>query len=219
MNFNWHAIKDNIDPISKVVVTLAVVIGGGWAVYTFNGELKRENASAQLTKINHEVAATKQIAYEIELTASAMPSFGNERLIQVEVSIRNKGLRDFTIPLKAKSLRLSPITTPDYPAQPELETRSMITPVPVATDESGRPVTITSMKIATGTEAKLLYLAQIDAPGRYLIEFSVPSRAIDPPGDGNSELSASRVLTVLPEVSAPRGAKPPLPADRRKHGD
>ena len=216
---DWSALKDPVEVISKIVVTMAVAVGGLWAWYTFSGELKRENARAQLEKLGHELEASKRFAIEVDIKAKPLPSTGQELHVEVEVLVINKGSRDADIPILAKSLRITPITTPDLPAQPSLEPRSSVFPVPLLTDSEGQRVDIKSIKLPGGTENRLLYLAQVDSAGRYLVEFSTPSSGFDKDAAKDTELSASHVVDVPSATPHNKGAKPPASRDRRKVGD
>lgn len=218
MPINWKSLESPAEIVSKIVMAVAVTLGGAWAWYTFNGELKRENAQAQLEKFNRELENSRYHALEVDLEAKSMPSFGNDYSIQVKVSILNKGYVAASIPLVEKSLRVTPVTVPNFPFQPQLATESAVNPKPLVTDSEGHLASVDELRVPVGTSNRLLYLAQVDAPGRYLVEFSVPSSEIGPRVSKDYELSEAVIVDVPPIEAINRPNGPPS-RDRRKIGD
>lgn len=63
---NIEGAKNFAELAKNIVATAAIGLGGAWALYTFNGELKRENARAALEKSERDLANMKRHAIEIE---------------------------------------------------------------------------------------------------------------------------------------------------------
>lgn len=193
---DWEGLKTPVEIVNKLVVTLAIAAGGAWTWYTFGGELRRENAEAQLQKIQRDIELAKHWSVDAEVHANSLPRLGKERHLQVRVLFRNTGSRDARIAVTPTSLRITPILTPDLPAQPYLAPQSQFRPQPLVTALDGQAVSITSIFLAVGSKAELLYVAQVDAAGRYLVEFSTAGASPDAPGDKDVEFGASTVIDV-----------------------
>ncbi|WP_439588051.1 hypothetical protein [Hydrogenophaga sp.] len=203
---NWDALAKPLEVLNKLVVTLAVGVGGGWAWYTFNGELKRENALAQLQKLQREIADHKRYAVESEVTAEALPRLGSEYHVKVTVVVVNRGAVDTEVPIAAKSLRITPLVTPDLPEQPRLARTTVFAPQPLMTNVEGHLVEVKSLTLPVGSQNSLHYVAQVDAPGRYMVEFSARRPVSSPPTSEVFELNASQLVDV-PEIATTTGYK------------
>lgn len=193
---NWDSLRTPVEVVNKLVLTLAIAIGGAWTWYTFSGELRRENAEAQLQKIRRDIELAKTWSVDAEVHAASLPRLGSERHVQVRVVFHNRGSRDAKIGIQPTSLRVTPLLTPNLPEQPHLAPRTQFRPLPLVTALDGAAASITSISLAVGSRAELLYVAQVDTPGRYLVEFSTSGAGADAAGGQDTEFGSSAVLDV-----------------------
>ncbi len=193
---NWENIKTNIDFINKIVTTTTIAIGGLWVLYTFDAELRSENASAKLEKTIRETDALKRKVIEVVVDSKIISQFEGEYLIEITVLISNKGGIKHELPLRENSLRITRIKIPKLPMQPQLK-RVQFKPVPLITNKKGDAMKVNSLFLPAGGQNSLLYLARVDQYGSFLIEFS----AQDTKHDLNIELTASEIIHILPQDS------------------
>ena len=147
-----------------------------------------------MQKIQRDIELARNWAVDAEVHATALPKLGSERHVQVRVLFRNAGTRDARIAVTPTSLRITPILTRDLPAQPYLAPWTQFRPQPLVTALDGQAASITSIFLAVGSKAELLYVAQVDAAGRYLVEFSTAGASPDAAGDKDVEFGSSAVL-------------------------
>lgn len=76
--------------LQATILSLAVVIGGGWTLYTFNSQLQVENAQAQVQKLRRELDGEPKL--EVSIDAKQIESVEKSRyLIVGTVNVRNVG--------------------------------------------------------------------------------------------------------------------------------
>ena len=193
---DWDRLGKVADFVNKVVVSIAILVGGAWGIYTFNGELKRENAQAQLEKMAREVVALKRENLDVEVMSRALRPVDGAWLVEVRVTLRNTGMIDLSIDLPKNSLRVSPIVASKLPEQPTLDIAKQVRSQPMSTDVGGGKAETSSVRAPANSRAELLYLAQVAQSGRYLVEFSAQVRRSDGSTSPDSEWSGSQVLEV-----------------------
>ena len=193
---NIERAKGLAELAKNTVATVAIGFGGAWALYTFNGELKRENARAALEKSERELQNLKRYAIEIELSAKPLPNEGGPLQIAIQVIIHNKGAVDATLVLGQKSLRVTPLLSPGFPKQPELSRSDEAAPKPLLTTKDGEVADITGVVVPVASKNVLLYVAQVQFPGRYLVEFSVPHPLKPAVGTTSTQLIGATLIDM-----------------------
>ena len=197
---NWEYRQVVAETVNKWVITAAVIVGGTWTYLTFNTELKSENAKAQLIKTERELVNLKRESLSPAIALRLLGLRGSELLVEVRVTIVNQGMVDLTVPIREGSLRITPITTPNPPGQPTLAVTRQVKPKPLITDIGGKIVDVQELLVPAGSDNHLIYVAQIDTPSRFLVEFSAPSQNSSGIEKAGVEWSTAEVLDV-PERS------------------
>lgn len=138
--------------IQNIAVTLAVVIGGGWTLYTFIQLRTIDKAKAELRKLQHE-----QAVVAINVDAKQLDRYdGDGYVISGVAVISNKGNRNTRIDFSADD---------------------SCTITKVIFSESGQPTNgdsiYSSFYIAyylrTGAEIKLPFIVLVSSPGIYKV--------------------------------------------------
>lgn len=189
------------DIINKSAVSLALIVGGGWAIYTFNGELKRENATAQLEKMNREIMTLKRETLQVTVAAKPLAPFSGALMVEAHIKLQNNGMQDLEVELPKESLRITPVSPATQNGQPTLNTKKQIRVTPIFTDISGHIGTISSLRVAASSAEELVYLAQVPDAGRYLVEFGAQAKNAQGEAKMDSEWSGSMVIDVPSKVS------------------
>ena len=148
--------KDLASGVQSIAVTLAVIIGGIWTLYTF---------SALGTKAKAEAELFQQAVLAIKVEARQEVLAGDQGLyIAAIATVENKGNRNTLVDFrKLKPFRVSPVVfdsdgrgTPDREA-----TIEMNTDVPYIT-------------VRRGAVHSFSMFARVPAPGLYVVVFDAP---------------------------------------------
>ena len=89
--------------LKDLVLTIAVVVGGGWTLFTFNGALKRENAAAQLRKIEQEASLLERENIDLSIHHHALSVNNNPRGIAFRALTINTEPQKINLQLNERS--------------------------------------------------------------------------------------------------------------------
>jgi hypothetical protein len=227
MNWNWEELKTKVDVVNKFIMTIAIVVGGIWVWYSFDGELKKENADALHQKTIREIEALNRKVTEVVVASKVIPNFENKYLVEVQVMFYNKGTINVEIPIKDISLRITRITVPELPMQPllitsitepelppilpglitsvstpepSMQSQVQFQPLPLITNIEGEVKMVNSLYLPAGGQDSLLYLARVDQSGNFLVEFSTLANK-DKSFYPNKEISDNELIYISAQDS------------------
>lgn len=165
---------DNADRFSKIasgvqsiVVTLAVIIGGGWTLYSFNATRTAEKAALDI-----ELAKARKPQIEVAMEAKAQSSYDpgdttglKQNYLRVIVTLKNAGNTKFNVDLSEKTLFIAEVNIVDG----QLVADEILSRISHLTTLSYKHLTLPA-----GNSIQLPYLLNIKSPGLYFIEFRLP---------------------------------------------
>ena len=170
--------------IHYVVISLAIIIGGVWALYTFNALQMASNAELQLNKANEEL---KQIKEQIKGTDSSSIAINVIPLktqlgMIVNVTIKNNGKRPLSFDTSKGAVIIYKVSANgDKVEQSESFMPNLYT---VLRDKEGDPESksksLSKTHVLIGAEKTLSYIVGLKKTGVYYITFrSTPDDNFD----------------------------------------
>lgn len=209
-----HDVSNNfLSGIHYLIISLAIIIGGGWSIYTFNvlemasnAKLQAKNAEIQLTKAQQEL---KQIKEQIKGTDSSSIIINTVPLqtqlgIIINVTIKNNGKRPLSFDTSEGAVSVYKINAKDD----SIEQTKKLSPslYSYVRNPSDTPPTknktLRRMHVLIGAEKTLSYIVGLESPGVYYVTFkSSPDSNFDGDDLKNGkpvEWFASSYVEVLP---------------------
>lgn len=170
--------------IHYVVISVAIIIGGVWALYTFNALQMASNAELQLNKTNEEL---KQIKEQIKGTDSSSIAINVTPLktqlgMIVNVTIKNNGKRPLSFDTSKGAVIIYKVSANgDKVEQSESFMPNLYT---VLKDKEGDPESksksLSKTHVLIGAEKTLSYIVGLKKTGVYYITFrSTPDDNFD----------------------------------------
>ncbi|WP_225759711.1 hypothetical protein [Leclercia sp. Marseille-Q4284] len=170
--------------IHYVVISVAIIIGGVWALYTFNALQMASNAELQLNKANEEL---KQIKEQIKGTDSSSIAINVTPLktqlgMIVNVTIKNNGKRPLSFDTSKGAVIIYKVSANgDKVEQSESFMPNLYT---VLRDKEGDPESksksLSKTHVLIGAEKTLSYIVGLKKTGVYYITFrSTPDDNFD----------------------------------------
>lgn len=159
--------------LKDLVLTIAVVVGGGWTLFTFNGELKRENAAAQLRKIEREVSLLERENIDLSIHHHALSVNNNRRGIAFRVLTINTGSQTLNLQLNERSFRIMELDAANNKEQSFLNVRNQTYLAPLFTNVDGYPEEVKALLLAPGEKDELIFIGDLKCGKRYFVEFGV----------------------------------------------
>ncbi|MFB0713574.1 hypothetical protein ACEU59_20805 [Buttiauxella noackiae] len=158
-----------------IVISLAIIIGGGWALYTFNALRMASNAETQLAKTNEEL---NQIREQIKGTDSSSITINTTSLktqlgLIINITIKNNGKRPLSFDTSKGAVTVYKIeTNGDKVEQSQMFLPNLYTSIrdkKLAPDAKSK--TLTKTHVLIGAEKTLSYVVGLSKPGIYYITF------------------------------------------------
>ncbi|WP_235204905.1 hypothetical protein [Pectobacterium brasiliense] len=170
--------------IHYIVISLAIIIGGGWALYTFKALKMAGNAEIQLSKANEEL---KQIKEQIKGTDSSSISINASPLktqlgMVINITIKNNGKRPLSFDTARGAVTVYKVSAVgDKVEQSQSFTPSLYTTL---RDKENAPESksksLSRTHVLIGAEKNLSYIVGLETPGIYYITFrSTPDTNFD----------------------------------------
>ncbi|WP_438404315.1 hypothetical protein [Aeromonas hydrophila] len=151
-------IKNLAAAFQSISLVIAIVIGGGWALFQFFSMRNIEKAQAELKKLQHETNVHGVI--ELSIIAKYLSSY--EDLVVIKVSLKNIGVNPECINLKKSQVVLAPIGHENFNAQ---SVESEIHAIHQGVDHIN-----SFMIVNPGEEISLKYLASNVSHPLYLVQ-------------------------------------------------
>lgn len=178
-----HDVSNNfLSGIHYLIISLAIIIGGVWSIYTFNvlemasnAKLQAQNAEIQLTKAQEEL---KQIKEQIKgtdsssITISAVPLRTQLGMI-ISITIKNNGKRPLSFDTSEGTVSIYKVNaTDDKIEQTQKLSPSLYSSIRNPNDQnSSKNRTLARMHVLIGAEKTLSYIVGLKKPGLYYITF------------------------------------------------
>lgn len=180
MAFEHEKWRNTMAGVQSLSLTLAVMVGGIWSLYTFDVLGARDRATAELKELQYTI--DQQATVQIELKAEQVQIPGSsERYILTKVAVNNTGNRnailDFTKSPLGVARVLSPGENPVAKVGPRIRYDVPIVPVigwPGPPDnESSSAGFVGNRAIYRGETWHQEFLAKVSEPGAYIVTFAV----------------------------------------------
>lgn len=165
----------------SIVISLAVIIGGAWTLYTFQAQLHVENAQAQLQKLKREIESEPRLEIDMTTQELDLPR-SSERFILGTITVKNVGSANTVLILDEKPIRIYSV---EVGSQREEWTEVSATPLKTGPKAHGWLV----CHVGATTHAE--FVARIDGPGLYVATFSATRSAAE----------ATTVRSLEPQVN------------------
>jgi hypothetical protein len=185
----------------SVLVSLAILVGGVWTLYTFLSLKSIEKARQELEQLSHKRAVvdvhvkTEAIESAVGDYASMSPTRNPRWLIHVVVTVKNSGNNQAVLDLSNDSLFLKKLRS-------ATDAKATFSPAIRHFGLAGVSVAMRSVVVLPGSDQELHYVVDVEEPGMYLVEFRIP---MDPALISQYKADAiNRGGTVLPEVAGSR---------------
>ncbi|MEI7152925.1 hypothetical protein [Pectobacterium carotovorum] len=170
--------------IHYIVISLAIIIGGGWALYTFKALKMAGNAEIQLSKANEEL---KQIKEQIKGTDSSSISINASPLktqlgMVINITIKNNGKRPLSFDTTRGAVTVYKVSAVgDKVEQSQSFTPSLYTILrDKENDPESKSKSLSRTHVLIGAEKNLSYIVGLETPGVYYITFrSTPDTNFD----------------------------------------
>ncbi|KAB7661760.1 hypothetical protein [Plesiomonas shigelloides] len=161
--------------IHYIVISIAVIVGGAWALYTFNALKMASNAELQLIKANEEL---KQIKEQIRGTDSSSISINITPLKEqlgmiINVTIKNNGKRPLSFDTSKGAVTVyKVIANGEKVEQSQLYRPNLYTALrDTKVDPESKSKSLPRVHVLIGAEKNLSYLIGLKEPGVYYITF------------------------------------------------
>ena len=92
--------------IQSWLVSIALVIGGGWTLYVFNSQFQAENARAQLAKLERELLEPAKLELEIIVQPLNPSTSSNHHYFECQFSVKNVGSKNTVLTFDLDSVKL-----------------------------------------------------------------------------------------------------------------
>lgn len=170
--------------IHYVVISLAIIIGGVWALYTFNALQMASNAELQLNKANEEL---KQIKEQIKGTDSSSIAINVTPLktqlgMIVNVTIKNNGKRPLSFDTSKGAVIIYKVSANgDKVEQSDSFMPNLYTVLrDKESDPESKSKSLSKTHVLIGAEKTLSYIVGLKKTGVYYITFrSTPDDNFD----------------------------------------
>lgn len=170
--------------IHYVVISLAIIIGGVWALYTFSALQMASNAELQLNKANEEL---KQIKEQIRGTDSSSIAINVTQLktqlgMIINVTIKNNGKRPLSFDTSKGAVTIYKVcANGDKVEQSESFTPNLYTALrDKDNDPDSKSKSLSKTHVLIGAEKTLSYILGLKQTGVYYITFrSTPDDNFD----------------------------------------
>jgi len=167
---NHEYFKDVAAGVQSVCLSLAVLIGGAWTLYTFKTLGAQQQGQLQLVKLQGDIEKqhedlAKQAVLDIDIQASQSPmsALSAGRVISGMVTIANKGTRNTPIDWKGLPQLVARHVSFAPDGGPVADTKRLI----VATLVNGGQQQLVLM----GQTIHLPFAISVPRPGLYYLEF------------------------------------------------
>ena len=156
--------------IQSGVVSLAVIVGGIWTLYSFNAQLQVENARAQLTKLKREIDSESKI--EISLETKQLRGKGREKLIFGTLMLKNSGTENTALVVADTPIQIFSVSFD----QDGVEQWKLVRLLPMR--QSDKTI-YGAIALHAGSQVSRSFITPAPATGVYAVKFSASRSATE----------------------------------------
>lgn len=157
--------------VQAALVSVAVVIGGGWTLYTFNSQLQVENARAQVQKLKREIEAEPKI--EIAIEPRQLPTVKHGQFILAGViAIKNTGNATTALLLEGNPVTIFRV---DFDSD-GMEVWTPIRRVPLRMTDT---VIVGALVAHASATKSVSFATLVEEPGLFAVRFSARRQATE----------------------------------------
>jgi hypothetical protein len=163
-------VKNIATVVQSTLVSLALIIGGLWTLYTFTSLKMESVAEAELQTLKKQLAGTA--ALNITIEASQVNGLRKESFgIAVKVKITNIGQRQLNVDLEGKPVRILEIGKDE-------ENKYLVQGIYsqlfyAATSDEGWN-NVAAIAVQPQSTKTVSTIVDVDRPGSYIVSFSAP---------------------------------------------
>jgi hypothetical protein len=173
-------IKDTLSAVQSAAVTVAIVVGGIWTLFTFWGLGSINRSRAEQAVIQRDLAQADVVNVVVSATQNSAPDVAGP-FVSGEVIIKNDGSVRTTIPFDNRSLRIA--------RRLEDGSYEIVREAPLYA--VGGPQT--SWGLPPGSTARFSFFEPVPGPGVYLIQFVAETPN---PNDGEATYGGRTIVVV-----------------------
>ena len=162
---NFESLNNLTSSINNMSVTLAVLIGGIWTLYTFYKTQQTNKAKSEIQLL--ELKLKVQPAVSISISTSQVASINEQKIFEVEVVLSNSGSKDAIIHFYEEPLKMATIFKDADEAMQLANIKSI----------KYKNINIDGpkyLRLRHGIDWKFKYLVKINNPGIYYLQYRVP---------------------------------------------
>jgi hypothetical protein len=172
------------DALQKLALTIAVIAGGIWTLFTFSALHTRDLARSELATLQMQLERQATLRIGIRTEPFDFPGYSSY-YVKVLVSVKNTGNRNTTLALNS-SLLVAEVVPVGYDVAPLLHFASSPvgrgkigavseSPLTDAASAHAQPVAIEAdYTLRVGMEIEVVYLIKLRGPGVYHAQFQTP---------------------------------------------
>lgn len=165
-----------------LALTIAILVGGGWTVYTFDVLRMKDNAVQDLNKAENDLAKVKlelkDLQEKIDGTDSSYIEIKSHHFdykdskfgLIINVLVQNTGTNDVDMSWESSPLRIYKVETKDGDKQKI--TKPLIPLIYDKIENDKEKTYLSNLYLFVGAKKELSFFAEIDEPGLYYIIFS-----------------------------------------------
>lgn len=203
--------KNWTEGIHSLVLSLAVVLGGGWTVWEFSSLLKTQTAQAELSLVEAQAAqewAKMGAPLNFSIATQQMSTPAGQQLLAIDVTVSNSGSRGTTMNIEDRPLRVSKVALgPDGAVSMgpvRYVSRLKLRGAEEQADGHGEVADVTHIVVLPNQTKTLAFLIPVPEAGIYLVEFRAHLDAKDMeewkragiPSDRTTSWTASKYVSV-----------------------
>nr|VVV04468.1 hypothetical protein AW0309160_01863 [Aliivibrio wodanis] len=180
--------------IHYLVLAIAILVGGGWTIYTFDVFNKAETAQIQFDELERRIKNTESST--IDISSEIIDYSGSKGLI-VEITIKNNGKEKLIYNLGGAPLRLYQVRSQGI----KLAAKNIIEPKLYTSmsqsKKDGNNKYLECVTLLSSSTKVLSYFIPIEEKGLYYVTFiskPVVANVIDKDGKETKEISCSDVI-------------------------
>ena len=151
--------------IQSIVVAGALLVGGGWTLYTFNSQLQVENARGQLQKLSQELSREPKLEINVSVSQVAVGAKKRRHLFG-DIAVSNVGNTTTALVLDDRPIELFKVGF-DSSGETNWQLIHKIN------SRTGPAATLGVLISHAGAKNVITFATFVDQPGLYVIRFEV----------------------------------------------
>jgi hypothetical protein len=158
--------------VQSSLLSIALVVGGGWTLYVFNSQLQVENARAQLAKLNRDLTESPRLELDISVQPLKFSKASDHRYFECRLTVKNVGTKSTTLNFEDKAVRLYRVAIDDHGQSSW--SLAQATNIPVDDKAATR---LSALVAQTGATNFASWAMEINEPGLYVLSISAKRSA------------------------------------------